>query len=161
MNQLDKIEVFISFLDLLKNPKQYDEMLAEMRERSKELKGVVDAYTSVENANKYFSKKESELAEKMGKFNQRVSDFDARMAKEEKDLEKRELETAKRAEGIDARWNELRLKEKELTGKDLRLSNLLEENERNKMALARQMDDYNSKDRLLKDKEAKLKQLLG
>ena len=161
MNQLDKIEVFISFLDLLKNPAQYDEMLAEMRERAKELKGVVDAYTSVENANKYFSKKESELAEKMGKFNQRVSDFEARMAREDKENDKKAEDMSKRASDVDARRNELRLKEQEVAGKDLRLSKLLEENESNKMVLARQMDDYNSKAKLLKDKEAQLKQLLG
>ena len=161
MNQLDKIEVFISFLDLLKNPKQYDEMLAEMRARSKELKEVVDAYTSVENANKYFSKKESELAEKMGKFNQRVSDFEARMVKDEKEMDKKALDMAKRAEDIDARGNDVRAKGKQMLEQDLRLSKLLEENERNKMTLLRQMDEYNSKDRLLRDKEAKLKQLLG
>ena len=161
MNQLDKVEMFISFLDLVKNPEKYDEMLTEMRARSKELRDVVEAYTSVENANKYFSKLENALAEKQGKFNQRVNDFEARMLREDKEAEKKAEDMSKRAADLDARRNELRLKEQEVNGKDLRLSKLLEENESNKLALMRQMDDYNSKDRLLKDKEAKLKQLLG
>ena len=76
MDNLAQVEMFISFLELVKNPDKYTKMLEEMQDRTNEYKEVVQAYTDVKSANKYFDRLKQEHVLRVEKYGKAEVEFE-------------------------------------------------------------------------------------
>jgi len=158
---LETLQQFSAFFDMIKNPDKYASVVADANKVIKEMKSVIETYTTVIKANEYLesAKKmlaqvqntaiadKAEIAKLKEKANQAANAKEQRLA--EKDQQNNEAHRA-----IVERQSDVEKKEKELK-KEQEEFYLLRTHLNDRAAI------LDAKERELNDKASKLKQLLG
>ena len=158
---LETLQQFSAFFDMVKNPDKYASVVADANKAIKEMKSVVEAYTTVVKANEYLesAKKmlaqaqdtaiadKAEIAKLKEKVNQAANAKEQRLA--EKDQQNNEAHRAivERQRDVEAKEAEVKKEQEEFWALRKHL------NERAQILEAKERD--------LNEKANKLKQLLG
>lgn len=161
MNNIDQINMFVAFLELVQNPAKYTEMLNEMKTQTNELKVYTEAYTDVQSANKYFEKLKIAHNLKIEALDKRTKEFEDKKEQVEVELRKRLEEVEKRKQDLETKVRQVMQHERELGQKSAQLDAALVEVQKQKDALSKKESEVVEKLANLTEKETKLKAVLG
>lgn len=161
MTNLDQVNMFIAFLELVQNPEKYKEMLEEMQASSKELKEYTEAYTDVKSANKYFDKLKVAYNLKVDEFTQKEKDFEERKMAMEQAVAKRAEALDNRQKDLDKRSIVLADQALSLEEKDATLKKWSEQLKKDQDSVEQRAVEMQVRLKALAEKEAKLKAVLG
>lgn len=161
MNNLDQINMFIAFLELVQNPAKYTEMLKEMKEHTNAYKEYVEAYVDVKQANKYFDKLKAEQTAREVEFANKVKSTNEALANATKDLEHKQAEFDKKKDSFAKQLQELAVREEEINLRDKQVEAAFIEIAKQKTHLQEKEVGIVERESKLTEKEAKLKAVLG
>ena len=161
MTNIDQVNMFVAFLELVQNPEKYKEMLKEMQASSNELKEYTEAYTDVKSANKYFDKLKVTYNAQVDEFNAKVAAFEKQKAGVLKAEERREEALTKRQKDLDKRSIVLADQTLSLEEKDTALKKWSEQLRKDQEAVTKLEEEMKIRLKALAEKEAKLKAVLG
>lgn len=159
MSNLNQVDMFISFLELVQNPEKYKAMMTEMKTRSEDLRVSVEAYTEVQSANKYFGKIKAAHMEEVSKLDVAKSAFEGSKATWAKDLESKEMELAAKVKSASEMQAKVRAMNTEMLVKDKALVLEVMAMEKAQAALVLAQEAVNVQVVALAKKEAALKEL--
>lgn len=161
MINMEQIEMFIAFMELVRNPAKYDVMLKEMKERAEELKQVVEAYTDVKSANKYFDKLKQEHSDKLAKLDSERKEFDAYKEKQMSELKRLSADLDVKRINVEKLRVESDTSYEQSVAERIAVERIQAEVTKQKQNLASYEVQLTEREKRLQSKEDKLKQLLG
>lgn len=161
MVNLDQVEMFISFLELVKYPEKYTKMLEDMKARSDELKQVVEAYTDVKSANKYYDKLKQEHALRLENLNKQQDEFQKAAERFEREKQEEVIAREQRVKKLEQRHAEVLGKEQQVMGLFDVQRVQLDDLNKDRVSLNGKREDLEKREVALREKEAQLKKILG
>lgn len=161
MNNLEQVDMFIAFLELVQNPAKYTDMLKEMKEQTAAYREYVEAYTNVKQANKYFDKLKAEQNVKEDELAQKVKAEAEKTSVKEANLERRVAEFEKRKADLESKLIQIMTKERDLGKQEAVVLAAQEAVEKERQKLVAQGNEMSTRLQSLAEKEAKLKAVLG
>lgn len=161
MANMEQIEMFIAFMELVRNPAKYDVMLKEMKEQTVELTRAVEAYTNVQSANKYFNKLKEEHAEKVTRLQSDQKEFSDYKSKQMDELKQLSVELDAKRLKIEKFRLEADASYKQFEIIRTIAEQIQEEVAKQKQNLVSYEAQLTERETRLKAREDKIKQLLG